>query len=55
MALPLHKDSLKDVSGYVAFSDVFDVHEEEVNKYDERFPPKEKKYQKSQDDYQKYI
>lgn len=53
MALPLGKDLLKDVSGYVVFSDVFEVHEEEVNKYDRTFPPKEKKYQQSQDDYQK--
>jgi len=53
MALPLRKDSLNDVSGYVVFSDVFEVHEEEVNKYDRIFPPKEKKHQQSQDEYQK--
>jgi predicted N-acetyltransferase YhbS len=53
LALPLRNDSLNDVSGYVVFSDVFDVLEEEVNQYDTIFPPKEKKYQQSQDDYQK--
>jgi hypothetical protein len=53
MALPLRKGSLNNVSGFVVFSDVFNVDEEKVNTYDRLFPPKEKSHQQSQDDYLK--
>jgi len=52
LALPLYEGALDDISGYADFSDAFDVTEEEVDEFDKSFPPKEKKYQASQDEYE---
>ncbi|KAB2952735.1 N-acetyltransferase [Heliorestis acidaminivorans] len=52
LVLPLYEGALDNISGYAAFSDVFDVTEEEVEEFDKSFPPKEKKYQASQDEYE---
>lgn len=52
LALPLHQDALRGVSGKAVFSDVFDVSEEEVEAFDKTFPFKEKNYQKSQTEYE---
>jgi len=52
LVLPLYEGALDNISGYVVFSDVFDVTEEEVEEFDRSFPPKEKKYQASQDEYE---
>ena len=52
LVLPLYEGALDDISGYAEFSDVFDVTEEEVDEFDKSFPPKEKKYQASQDEYE---
>jgi len=52
LVLPLYEGSLDDVSGYAEFSDVLDVTGEEVDEFDKSFPPKEKKYQASQDEYE---
>lgn len=52
LALPLYEGALDGISGYADFSDVFDVKEEEVDAFDQSFPPKEKKYQESQDEYE---
>jgi len=52
LVLPLYESALDDISGYADFSDVFDVTQEEVDEFDKSFPPKEKKYQASQDEYE---
>ncbi len=52
LVLPLYEGALDNISGYAAFSDVFDVTDEEVEEFDKSFPPKEKKYQVSQDEYE---
>jgi predicted N-acetyltransferase YhbS len=52
LVLPLYEGALDNISGYAAFSDVFDVTQEEVDEFDKLFPPKEKKYQASQDEYE---
>ncbi len=52
LVLPLYEGALDGIFGYAYFSDVFDVKEEEVDKFDKSFPSKEKKYQKSQDEYE---
>lgn len=52
LVLPLYEGALDDVSGYAELSDVFDVTQEEVDEFDKSFPPKEKKYQASQDEYE---
>ncbi|QGG47559.1 GNAT family N-acetyltransferase [Heliorestis convoluta] len=51
LVLPLYEGALDNISGYAAFSDLFDVNEEEVEEFDKSFPPKEKKYQASQEEY----
>lgn len=51
LVLPLYDGALDNISGYADFSDVFDVTQEEVDAFDKLFPPKEKKYQASQDEY----
>lgn len=51
LVLPLIEDAFKNISGYAEFSDVFEVTQEDVDAYDQLFPLKEKKYQKSQDEY----
>ncbi|VDN47113.1 GCN5-related N-acetyltransferase [Petrocella atlantisensis] len=52
LVLPLYEGALDDIKGYADFSDVFEVMEEEVEAFDQLFPPKEKKYQESQDEYE---
>lgn len=52
MVLPLYEGALDNISGYAEFSVVLDVTEEEVDEFDKSFPPKEKKYQSSQDEYE---
>ena len=52
LVLPLYEGALDNISGYAKFSDVFDVIQEEVDEFDKSFPPKEKKYQESQDEYE---
>ncbi|WP_443123218.1 GNAT family N-acetyltransferase [Halobacillus sp. B29] len=53
LALPLYEGALDDLSGYVVFSDVLEADDDEVNEFDQSFPPKEKKYQESQDEFEK--
>ncbi len=48
LVLPLYEDALDNISGYVEFSDVLDSNDDEVNEFDKSFPPKEKKFQESQ-------
>jgi len=52
LVLPLYDGALDDISGYVKLSDALDVTQEEVDEFDKSFPPKEKKYQESQDEYE---
>lgn len=52
LVLPLDEKVLDSISGYAEFSDVFHVIEKEVDKFDKYFPPKEKKYQASQDEHE---
>ena len=52
LILPLFEGALADVSGYAEFSPVFDITQEEVDEFDKLFPLKEKKYQKSQDEFE---
>ncbi len=51
LVLPLYEGSLDHISGYAEFSDVFEVNDDEFDEFDKFFPTKEKKYQKSQDEY----
>lgn len=55
LALPLYEGALDDVSGYAVFSEVLEATDEEVNEFDKAFPYKEKKHQKSQDEYEAAI
>jgi len=52
LVLPLYEGALDEISGYADFSAVFDLTQEEVDEFDQSFPPKEKKYQASQDEYE---
>ncbi len=54
LILPLYKNSLDNISGYVVFSDVFEVNEEDVENFDKNFSYKEKKYEESQKEYELY-
>lgn len=51
LVLPLYEGALDDVSGYVVFSEVLDVTDEEVDVFDKEFSFKEKKFQESQEEY----
>ncbi len=51
LALPLYDGAFDNVSGYAVFSDALESEEGEVLEFDKNFPPKEKKYEKSQDEY----
>ncbi len=51
LVLPLQNEGLKWNKGYVVFSDVFDVDQDELDAFDQQFPFKEKHYQESQDEY----
>lgn len=52
LVLPLYEGALDGISGYAVFSNVFDVTQEEVDEFDKSFPPKEKKYQASQEEFE---
>jgi len=52
LVLPLFEGALDHISGYASFSDVFEVNDKEVEEFDKSFLAKEKKYQKSQDEYE---
>lgn len=51
LVLPLYEGALEGRAGYVVFSEVLDVTDEEVNVFDKGFPFKEKKFQESQKEY----
>lgn len=53
LVLPLYEGALDGISGHAVFSDVFEVNEADVDAFDESFPPKEKKRQASQEEYEK--
>ncbi|MGF2614683.1 N-acetyltransferase [Rossellomorea vietnamensis] len=53
LVLPLYEGALDCISGYVRFSDVLEVNDDEVNEFDKSFPPKEKKFQESQTEFEK--
>ncbi|SDJ09258.1 GNAT family N-acetyltransferase [Salimicrobium halophilum] len=52
LALPLYEGALNDISGYVVFSDVLEADDKEVDEFDQSFPPKEKKVQESQREFE---
>lgn len=52
LVLPLYEGALQGISGHAVFSDVFECDQEEVDAFDRTFPPKEKKVQKSQEEYE---
>ncbi|MFD1020371.1 GNAT family N-acetyltransferase [Thalassobacillus hwangdonensis] len=53
LVLPLYENALDDISGHVVFSDALEVNEEDVEAFDQSFPPKEKKFQESQIEFEK--
>lgn len=53
LALPLYEGALDDISGYVRFSSVFEVDKSELEAFDSDFPFLEKRWQCSQDEYEK--
>jgi len=55
LVLPLYEDALDNISGYAIFSDALEVNDNEVEEFDKLFPYKEKKIQKSQDEYENTI
>ncbi|WP_217587160.1 GNAT family N-acetyltransferase [Lentibacillus saliphilus] len=55
LVLPLYEGALDYTSGHVVFSDALEVSEDAVEEFDKSFPPKEKKYQESQDEYEATI
>ncbi|WP_319371020.1 N-acetyltransferase [uncultured Ilyobacter sp.] len=52
LVLPLYKDALKGISGYAKFSDVYEVTEEETEKFDSTFPKKERCFKESQREFE---
>lgn len=52
LVLPLFRGALDKVSGYAAFSDVFEVTEQDVEAFDRSFPVKKKINQQSQVEYE---
>ncbi|MBA2861742.1 GNAT family N-acetyltransferase [Methanococcus maripaludis] len=55
LALPLYEGALDNISGYVVFSEALEANDDEVNEFDKSFPPKEKKFQESQLEYEMTI
>lgn len=53
LVLPLYEGALDGISGYVEFSNCFEVSSEEVDEFDKNFPYKEKRVQESQKEYEK--
>ncbi len=51
LALPLQEGAFDHVKGYAAFSDVFNVSEEDVQAFEAHLPYKEKKVQASQEEF----
>lgn len=52
LVLPLYEDALKGISGYAKFSDVFETSEEDIERFDSTFPPKEKCVKESQKEFE---
>lgn len=52
LVLPLYEGALDNISGYAVFSDVLEVSDDEVDGFDKSFPPKEKKFQESQVEFE---
>ncbi|MGL4819966.1 MAG: GNAT family N-acetyltransferase, partial [Bacilli bacterium] len=55
LVLPLADGALDNIAGYAVFSDVFEVTNEDVDAFDTQFPPKEKKVQNSQIEYEQAV
>ncbi len=53
LVLPLYNDALKDVEGYIEFSEALEITEEEVEEFDKTFPEKEKEFRESQVEFEK--
>ncbi|MDO7976518.1 GNAT family N-acetyltransferase [Oceanotoga teriensis] len=53
LVLPLYENALKNISGYVSFSEIFEINDDEVDSFDKNFDYKEKKYQESQKEFEK--
>lgn len=53
LVLPLFKDALKDISGYVVFSKDLEATPEEIDEFDKNFSYKEKGFQESQLEYER--
>lgn len=51
LVLPLYEGALEAIDGYVVFSEVLDVTDEEVDIFDKAFPFKEKRFEESQEEY----
>ena len=52
LALPLYEGALDNISGYAQFSEVYEVSEEKVEKFDNTFSPKEKCIKDSQKEFE---
>lgn len=52
LVLPLYENALKNISGYVLFSDSLESTEKEIEEFDSTFPYKEKQFQESQKEYE---
>lgn len=53
LVLPLYAGAFDDIYGYVLFSDALEVTQYEVDKFEENFPIREKKFEKSQEEFEK--
>ncbi len=52
LALPLKNGYFDNISGYAKFSNALEVNEKEAEEFDKTFPPKEKKVQDSQKEFE---
>lgn len=53
LALPLQENALSGVAGYVQFSNVFEINNQDAEIFDKNFPPKEKRILPSQKEFEK--
>lgn len=53
LVLPLYENALKNISGYVLFSEALDCTNEEVEEFDKIFPFKQKGFKESQLEFEK--
>ncbi len=53
LALPLQENALSDVAGYVQFSNVFEINNQDAEIFDKNFPSKEKRILPSQKEFEK--